>query len=308
MAKYILKRILHAIVVIFAISLIVFVSIRLTGDPVTVMFGAGEPTQEAIDRITEELGLNKSLPEQYLIFVKDLVQLDLGTSYRANQPVTDLLLERVWPTLSLALGGMLVAILIAFPVGILSAIKKGTAVDVFGRIFSLIGISFPNFWLGIMLVLIFAVNLRWLPASGMDGFSSIILPSVTLGLILSGILARLVRSSMLEVMRMQYITTAKSKGLKDWVVIIKHGFRNALLPTVTFIGLQFGALLGGAVIIEQVFAWPGIGRLIVDAINQRDYPVVQGGVIVLALIMVVVNLLVDLSYSIINPRIRSGKG
>lgn len=308
MAKYILKRILHAIVVIFAISLIVFVSIRLTGDPVTVMFGAGEPTQEAIDRITEELGLNKSLPEQYLIFVKDLVQLDLGTSYRANQPVTDLLLERVWPTLSLALGGMLVAILIAFPVGILSAIKKGTAVDVFGRIFSLIGISFPNFWLGIMLVLIFAVNLRWLPASGMDGFSSIILPSVTLGLILSGILARLVRASMLEVMRMQYITTAKSKGLKDWVVIIKHGFRNALLPTVTFIGLQFGALLGGAVIIEQVFAWPGIGRLIVDAINQRDYPVVQGGVIVLALIMVVVNLLVDLSYSIINPRIRSGKG
>ncbi|GGG09832.1 peptide ABC transporter permease [Lysinibacillus alkalisoli] len=308
MAKYIMKRLLHTLLVIIAISMIIFFAIRLTGDPVTVMFGAGEPTKEAVEQITEKLGLDKSLPEQYFIFMKDLVQFDLGVSYRSNQPVLDLILERAWPTFLLAMGGMVVAVLIAFPVGIISAVKKGKSVDIFGRIFSLIGISFPNFWLGIMLILIFSVSLKWLPASGFDSFSALILPSLTLGLILSGILARLIRSSMLDVLKMQYITTAKSKGIKDWVVIIKHAFRNALLPTVTFMGLQFGALLGGAVIVEQVFAWPGIGRLIVDAINQRDYPVVQGGVIVLAIVMVVVNLLVDLSYSIINPRIRTGRG
>lgn len=308
MAKYILKRLLHTIFVILAISIIIFFAIRLTGDPVTVMFGAGEPTEEAIERITKELGLDKSLPEQYFIFLKDLLMFDLGVSYRSGEQVIDLIAERALPTFLLALGGMFFALLIAFPVGILSAVKKDKPIDIFGRIFSLIGISFPNFWLGIMLILIFSVNLKWFPASGFDGLKSLILPSFTLGLILSGILARLIRSSMLEVLKMQYITTARSKGLKEWKVIIKHAFRNALLPTVTFIGLQFGALLGGTVIIEQVFAWPGIGRLIVDAISQRDYPVVQGGVIVLAVVMVVVNLLVDLSYSLINPKIRTGKG
>ncbi|WP_096552277.1 nickel ABC transporter permease [Ureibacillus thermosphaericus] len=308
MAKYIVKRLFHTIFVILSISIIIFSAIRLTGDPVTVMFGAGEPTEEAIERITIELGLDKSLPEQYFIFLKGLIMFDLGVSYRSGEQVIDLILERAWPTFALALGGMFFAILIAFPVGILSAIKKDKPIDFLGRVFSLIGISFPNFWLGIMLILIFSVNLKWFPASGFDGFKSIILPSFTLGLILSGILARLIRSSMLEVMKMQYITTARSKGIKEWKVIIKHGFRNALLPTVTLIGLQFGALLGGTVIIEQVFAWPGIGRLIVDAINQRDYPVVQGGVIVLAIVMVLVNLLVDLSYSLINPKIRTGKG
>ena len=159
-----------------------------------------------------------------------------------------------------------------------------------------------------MLILIFAVQLKWLPVSGFDGFSSLILPSIALGLILSGILVRLIRTSMLEVLKMQYVTTARAKGIREWLVIIRHAFRNALLPTVTFVGLQFGGLLGGAVIVEQVFSWPGIGRLIVDSINQRDYPVVQGGVILLALIMIVVNLIVDLCYSLINPKIRTGRG
>jgi len=307
MFAYIIRRLMHTVLVVFVISLIIFFSIRLTGDPVSVMFSAGEPSKEAIEAVRENLGLNESLPVQYGIFLKGILTFDFGESFRSGMPVATLIFERMWATLALALGGMIVAILIAFPVGILSAVRRGSGVDFFGRIFSLIGISFPNFWLGIMLILVFAVHLKWLPASGFESFSHLILPSVTLGLILSGILARLVRSSMLEVLNQQYISTARSKGISNWSVIIKHGFRNALLPTVTFLGLQFGSLLGGTVIVEQVFSWPGIGTLIVDAINQRDYPVIQGGVIFLALIMVVVNLLVDLSYTLIDPRIKTGK-
>ncbi|MBS4213851.1 MULTISPECIES: nickel ABC transporter permease [Neobacillus] len=306
MIAYVIRRLLHTVLVVFAISLLIFFSIRLTGDPVTVMFSAGEPTKEAIEEVRRNLGLDQPLYVQYLIFLKGLVTFDFGESFRSHMPVMDLIMERAGATLALAIGGTIVSILIAFPVGIISAVKRGSIVDFFGRIFSLIGISFPNFWLGIMLILIFAVNLKWLPSSGFEGPQHLILPSITLGMILSGILARLVRSSMLEVMNQQYVSTAKSKGISDWAVIIKHAFRNALLPTITFLGLQFGSLLGGTVIVETIFSWPGIGRLIIDAINQRDYPVIQGGVIFLAVIMVVVNLIVDLSYSLIDPRIKTG--
>lgn len=306
MLAYVIRRLLHTILVVFAISLLIFFSIRLTGDPVSVMFQAGEPTKAAIEEVRSNLGLDKPLYVQYGIFLQGLLTFDFGESFRSGMPVMDLIMERVGATLALAIGGIVVAMLIAFPVGILSAVKRGSGVDFFGRIFSLIGISFPNFWLGIMLILIFAVTLKWLPSSGFEGFSSLILPSITLGLILSGILARLVRSSMLEVLNQQYVSTARSKGISDWSVIIKHAFRNALLPTITFLGIQFGSLLGGTVIVEQIFSWPGIGRLIIDAINQRDYPVIQGGVIFLAVIMVVVNLIVDLSYSLIDPRIKTG--
>lgn len=306
MIAYVIRRLLHTVLVVFAISLLIFFSIRLTGDPVTVMFSAGEPTKEAIEEVRRNLGLDQPLYLQYLIFLKGLVTFDFGESFRSHMPVMDLIMERAGATLALAIGGTIVASLIAFPVGIISAVKRGSVVDFFGRIFSLIGISFPNFWLGIMLILIFAVNLKWLPSSGFEGPQHLILPSITLGMILSGILARLVRSSMLEVMNQQYVSTAKSKGISDWAVIIKHAFRNALLPTITFLGLQFGSLLGGTVIVETIFSWPGIGRLIIDAINQRDYPVIQGGVIFLAIIMVVVNLIVDLSYSLIDPRIKTG--
>ncbi|MFD1206225.1 MULTISPECIES: nickel ABC transporter permease [Sporosarcina] len=307
MFSYILRRLLHMVFVVFFISLLVFFSIRLTGNPAAVMFGAGEPTAEAIEALNEKLGLNEPLYVQYGLFLKGMLTFDFGESFRNGAKVSSLIFERAGATLALAVGGLAVAVLIAFPIGILSAVYRGKFFDFFGRVFSLVGISFPNFWLGIMFILIFSVTLQWLPASGFEGFSSLILPSVTLGLILSGILARLIRSSMLEVLNQQYISTARSKGIKEWKVIIKHAFRNALLPTITFLGLQLGGLLGGTVIIEQVFAWPGIGRLIVDAINQRDYPVIQGGVIFLAMIMVLVNLIVDLSYSFIDPRIKAGK-
>nr|WP_202409960.1 nickel ABC transporter permease [Halobacillus litoralis] len=306
--QFIIRRLLHSVLVLLAISVIIFFSIRLTGDPVTVMFAAGEPSPEAIESVRENLGLDEPLPVQYLVFLKNLATFDLGESFRTGLPVTDMVVDKMGATLLLAFGGVFVAMLIAFPVGILSAVKRGTAVDFFGRIFSLIGISFPNFWLGIMLILIFSVNLQWLPASGYDGIEYLILPSIALGMILSGILARLVRSSMLENLSQQYVSTARSKGLKEWVVIMRHTFRNALIPTITFLGIQFGSLLGGTVIIEQVFSWPGVGRMIIDAINQRDYPVIQGGVIMLAMIMVLVNLLVDISYSLIDPRIKAGGG
>jgi peptide/nickel transport system permease protein len=303
---YIIRRLSHTVLVVFVISLIIFFSIRLTGDPVAVMFSAGQPTKEAIQELKANLGLDQPLYVQYGVFLKGLVTFDFGKSFRSGLPVSQMIGEKMGATLILALGGITVATLIAFPLGIISAVKRGTIFDFSGRVFSLIGISFPNFWLGIILMLIFSVHLRWLPSSGYEGFAHLILPSLTLGMIISSILTRLIRSSMLETLNQQYISTARSKGISEWLVVIRHAFRNALIPTITFLGIQFGSLLGGTVIIEQVFSWPGVGRLIIDAINQRDYPVIQGGVIVLAMLMVFVNLIVDLSYGVIDPRIKAG--
>jgi len=245
---------------------------------------------------------------QYFIFLKQIVTLNFGTSYATGQPVLPLILSRLGATFALAVGGMFVGLVLAFPVGVISAVWRGKTADLLGRLFALLGISFPNFWLGTMLILIFSVWLRWFPVSGYSGFSSLVLPSFTLGLILAGILARLIRSSMLDVLNNQYIVTARAKGMPEWRIVIYHGLRNALLPTITFIGLQFGSLLGGVVILEQVFSWPGIGRLVVDSINRRDYPVVQASILVLAFFLIVANLLVDLSYAYIDPRIKIGGG
>jgi peptide/nickel transport system permease protein len=306
--SYVVRRLFHTLIVLFGISLIVFFAIRLTGDPAVAMFqGAGEPSKEALDQIRKALGLDKPLWQQYLLFIGDMLTGDMGVSFRNQQPVLQLIMERMGATLTLAFAGIFVAVLIAFPVGILSAVKRGSFMDMFGRIFSLIGISFPNFWLAIMLILIFAVNLQWLPASGYNGFEYLILPAISLGLILSGVLARLIRSSMLDVLHQHYIRTARAKGVAEWVVIIRHALRNALIPTITFLGLQFGALLGGVVILEQVFSWPGVGRLVIDAINDRDYPLVQGSVLILAFMLMLVNLFVDLLYGIIDPRIKLGR-
>ncbi|WP_274650613.1 nickel ABC transporter permease [Paenibacillus humicola] len=309
MMKFLVRRLVHTLIVLFGISLIVFFCIRLTGDPAAAMFqGTGQPTKEALDQIRHALGLDKPLWEQYATFIGNMLSGNMGHSFRNNEPVFSLIAERMGATVSLAAGGVAVALLIAFPVGILSAVKRGGLMDMFGRIFSLAGISFPNFWLAIMFILVFAVHLHWLPASGYNGPKYLILPSLSLGLILAGVLARLIRSSMLDVLHQHYIRTAKAKGVAEWAIIIRHALRNALIPTITFLGLQLGALLGGVVILEQVFSWPGVGRLVLDAINDRDYPVVQGSVMFLSFLLMLVNLLVDISYGFIDPRIKLGRG
>jgi len=229
---------------------------------------------------------------------------DFGTSYSYQTAALPLVFDHMPATLLLTASSMIVSLLIAFPLGILAATRRNTAVDFAGRVFALLGISFPNFWLGIMLILIFGVRLNWLPPSGYGSFQYLVLPALTLGLILAGITTRLVRSSVLEVMNEDYVRTARAKGLRRGRILRRHILRNALLPVVTYVGLQFGTLLGGAVIVEQVFAWPGVGQLALGAVNQGDFPLVQACVIVLAALLISVNLLVDLSYVFIDPRIQ----
>lgn len=306
MIRYILRRLFHTVFVLFGISLIVFVTVRLTGNPVAAMLQGSNPSVQAMASLEKALGLNQPYIVQYWIFIKGIATLNFGTSFVTGQPVLPMILSRLGATALLAVGGIVVGVLIAIPVGILSAIRYGTILDVLGRGISLLGISFPNYWLATMLILIFSVDLHWFPVAGSEGFSSLVLPSFTLGFILAGILARLVRTSMLETLGSQYIVTARAKGLTRWRVIIVHALRNALLPTITFMGIQFGGLLGGVVILEEVFSWPGIGRLVLTAVNERDYPVVQASVLLLSFLYIMVNLAVDLSYAFLDPRIRIG--
>jgi len=304
--RYILRRLFHTVFVLFGISLIVFVTVRLTGNPVAAMLQGSNPSVQAMASMEKALGLNQPYIVQYWIFIRGIVTLNFGTSFVTGQPVLPMILSRLGATALLAVGGIVVGVLIAIPVGIISAIRYGTFLDVLGRGISLLGISFPNYWLATMLILIFSVDLHWFPVAGSEGFSSLVLPSFTLGFILAGILARLVRTSMLETLGSQYIVTARAKGLTRWRVIIVHALRNALLPTITFMGIQFGGLLGGVVILEEVFSWPGIGRLVLTAVNERDYPVVQASVLLLSFLYIMVNLAVDLSYAFLDPRIRIG--
>lgn len=303
MIPYAIRRVVQAVVVLLCISLIVFVALHLTGNPAAAMLRGGNPTRADIVAMEHQLGLDKPLPVQYVIFLENAVQGNLGTSYYYQSPALSLVFERLPATLVLTFSSLVVSLIIAFPLGVLSAVRRNSFIDFVARIFALLGISFPNFWLGIMLILIFSVKLGWLPPSGSGSIQYLILPAVTLGLILTGITTRLIRSSVLEVIDQDYVRTARAKGLAYPRVLIKHVLRNALLPVVTYIGLQFGTLLGGAVIIEQVFAWPGVGQLSLLAVNQGDYPVVQASVLVLATLIILVNLIVDLSYGFIDPRI-----
>lgn len=307
MLRYIAARTGGALAVLAAITLFVAFGVRLTGDPAVAQFEGGTPpSAEDIARIQRALGTNQPFLTQYGAFVADALRGNLGTSFRSGQPVVALIAERTPATLALATGGMVVALLAAFPLGTYAATHRNALADVLIRVGSLLGLSFPNFWLGIMLILIVAVRLRWLPPSGYSGPESLILPSVTLGIVLASTLVRLVRASLLDTLGQPYVRTARAKGLRERVVIGRHALRNALLPVVTFVGLQFGALLGGIVILETVYAWPGIGQLAVSAVVTRDYPVVQGIVVVLACGVILINLLVDISYGLLNPRVRVG--
>ncbi len=290
-----------------AVTAFVAFTIRLSGDPAVTLFqGASAPSAEELARIRHALGLDRPFLVQYLDFLKGLFTGDLGRSFRSDQPVSALIAQRMPATLLLASVALLLSLLFSIPLGIYAATRQGSWADRITRLLSLLGLSFPNFWLGLMLILIFGVHLRWLPPSGYEGPASLVLPGLTLGLILTSTTTRLMRGSLLEVLSSQYILVARSKGLSERVVIYKHALRNAAIPIITFVGLQFGGLIGGIVIIEQVFAWPGLGSLALSAIAYRDYPVLQGAVAVLAVIVVLVNLIVDLSYAFIDPRISVG--
>jgi peptide/nickel transport system permease protein len=303
MFQYVIKRLLSTLPVLVGISLIVFILLRsLPGDPAQVI--AGElATQETVEAIRVQLGLDKPLYVQYAIFISNLARLNLGVSARTSQPVISEIWSRLPNTILLALVSTVLACLLGIPAGILSAVKHYSLTDYVVMVLALFGISMPVFWLGLMLIILFSVKLHLLPAGGIGTFSHIILPSFTLAIFSTAFIARMTRSSMMEVLGQEYIVTARSKGLLEKVVVLKHALRNAFIPIITVIGLQFGSLLGGAVLTETVFAWPGIGRLIVDSILARDYPMVQGIVLVFALLYIVVNLVVDILYAYIDPRI-----
>lgn len=299
---------LYSILVLLGVTLIVFFTLRISGDPVALLLREGNPSAEDIETLRRSLHLDRPLYEQYFQFVAGAVTGDFGNSLRYKTPAFNEVMDRMPATIELALAAYFFALLIAFPLGILSAVKRGGGVDFFSRLVSLIGISFPSFWLGLLLILVFGVKLRWLPVSGRgDGIvseiESLIMPAVTLGLIFSATLTRLIRSSMLEVLNSDYIRTARAKGLRETIVLVRHALRNALIPVVTLAGLQFGFLLSGSVVVEVVFSWPGVGRLAVDAINNRDYPVVQACVTLFGAILILANLAVDISYAVIDPRI-----
>lgn len=290
--------------VILGISLIIFTIVRvIPGDPAYIMAGP-HATKEQMDQIRAQLGLDKHPVTQYLIFLKNLFQGDLGTSTRTGLPVIREILTRFPNTLLLALASILVATVLGVTIGIIAGVKQNSKFDYLSMLVALLGLSMPVFWLGLMLMLLFSIKLGWFPAVGAESFKHLVLPAITLGANSMAIIARMTRSSMLEVIRLDYIRTARAKGLAEKVVILRHALKNALIPVVTVIGLQTGTLLGGAVLTEIVFAWPGIGRLLVEAILSRDYPVVQGVVLLVAIVFIFVNLIVDILYSYLDPRIR----
>ena len=303
MRRFLLRRLGQAVLVVVGVSLVVFFVIRLSGDPIYLLL---PPTATEADRarLAGELRLDRPLWVQYAVFAKRGLTGDLGRSLRYGQAALPLVLERLPATLELALAALIVSLVVSIPAGIVAAVRRHTAYDNLTMLGALFGQSMPVFWLGIMLILVFSVRLELFPTSGRGGLEHLVLPALTLGLYSTARVTRLVRAGMLDVMGQEYIRTAWAKGLPGRRVIGKHALRNTLVPVVTIVGLELGSLLGGAVITETIFAWPGVGRLAVTAIFQRDYPVVQAAVLVTALVFVACNLLVDLAYGWLDPRIR----
>lgn len=305
MIKYIIKRILMFIPVLLGVILVIFIIMDLTpGDPARMILG-DSATQAEVEALSEEMGLNDPLIVRYVRYIVDFVQGDFGTSYKSGVSVAQEIGARFPNTLKLAVAGTVMAVVLALPLGIFAAIKQNSIFDTVSMFISLIGISMPAFWLGLLLMLFFSLRLGWFPVSGADSFRHLVLPAITLGFMHMAAIARTTRSSMLEVVRQDYIRTAKSKGLPFRTVIMRHALPNALIPTITVIGLQIGMLLGGSVLTETVFSWPGIGRLMIQSIQSRDTPLVLGCIVVLCVCFSVVNLIVDLLYAAVDPRLRS---
>ena len=306
MLRLLLTRLSSTAIVVFGVVCLVFMLIHLVpGDPVDVMLGENAQMADR-EALRESLGLNRPIGEQLVTYIGNLFQGDLGQSLHSRTSVSSMILERLPATFQLALVSLMVSCLIAFPLGIIDALNRGKAWDKAAMGISLMGVSIPNFLLGPMLILFFSIYLGWLPVSGKSGPASMILPAITLGTALAAVLSRMIRSTLLEVLNDDYIRTARAKGLSYLRVVIVHALPNAMLPIITLLGLQLGVLLGGAVITETVFSWPGIGKLTIDAITKRDYPVVQGCVLLISISYVLVNVFTDIIYGWIDPRIRQG--
>ena len=305
MRRYVARQLVQLVVVIVGISMLAFAILHVIGDPVLLLLpqNAGKAEYERYHKL---LGLDKPIYVQYWKFASRAIQGDFGKSWYTDTPAFRLVLQRMAPTIYLTLAGLVMALLIALPLGIVAALKRHSFVDNLCTMIAVAGQAMPIFWLGIMLIIIFAVRLKALPASGYGTWQHFLMPAFTLGAFLAPLTMRLVRSGVIEIMNMEYIKTARAKGLGEWMVVVKHAFRNACIPVITVLGLQFGQLLGGAIITETVFAWPGVATLTVESIRNQDFPVVQCAVVLLALIIVSVNFLVDMIVGLIDPRIRVG--
>ena len=303
MGAYLVRRAVRAVLVIIGVSFISFAVLFLSGDPTDILVGE-DWTREEVQRLRRDMGLDRPWIVQYARYAGRAVRGDFGESLRYRRPAFDLIAERLPATLELALVALLLSVILALPVGVLSAIHRGSLIDQGGMLFALVGQAMPVFWLGLMLILIFGVDLGWLPVSGRGTLAHLTLPALALSTYSIARNTRVIRSSMLDVLGNEYITTARAKGLSEWIVVHLHALRNAMIPVVTIIGLEFGHLLGGAVIVETIFAWPGIGRLMIQAVYAKDFPLVQASVTITALIFVSLNFIVDLLYSVLDPRVR----
>jgi peptide/nickel transport system permease protein len=302
--RFLARRLVLTVPVLLGVATLVFSLIHLIpGDPAQAMLGEAA-SQQDVSALRGRLGLDRPLLEQYVSFLSGAVRGDLGTSFRTGRPVVSQIVERLPATAELAAAAMFVALLVSIPLGIAAAVWRGTVVDHSAMVLALSGISIPNFWLGPLLAIVFAIELGWLPVSGRGTAAHLVLPAISLGAALAAILARMTRATLLEELRAQYVLAARARGVSRSRAVLRHAFRNSLIPVVTLIGLQFGAVLTGAVITETVFAWPGIGRLLIQSIGFRDYPLVQGCILLIAFTYVAVNLLTDLVYGVLDPRIR----
>ncbi len=305
MLKYIGKRLLMLIPVILVTSFLIFWAMSLTGGDPARMVAGDRATEEEVAAIREQMGLNDPFMVRYGRYVKGMLTGDMGKSYVTNKDVFQTFMEKLPNTLMLGGAAVLIAIIVSIPLGIYTAIHQNTWKDTAGMVFALFGTSMPNFWLGLMLIILFSLKLHWLPSSGKNGFSSLILPALTVGFGLAALITRTTRSSMLDVIRQDYMTTARAKGCSEKRVIFRHGLKNALIPIITAIGLQMSLVITGSVLAETVFSWPGIGRLVYDSISKRDTPMVTGAIIMCSVLMCIINLVVDLIYAFFDPRIKA---
>ncbi|MFO8059832.1 MAG: ABC transporter permease [Bacillota bacterium] len=303
MNRYFLKRIVHSVFILVGVSLVTFLLVHMTGDPVT-LFLPLDAGPEDIEAVRVALGFDRPIYQQYLGFLRGAVRGDFGTSMRHREEAMGLVLDRLPATMQLTFAAMAVAVAVAVPLGVIAATHRDSLASLVASVLGLLGQSMPVFWLGIMMILLLSVNLGWFPASGRGGFIHLVMPAVAIGTYSMAAVMRMMRSTMIEVLGLDFIRTARAKGVSERAVVYKHGLRNALIPVVTVTGLRFGTLLGGAVITETVFAWPGLGRFLIQGLNNRDMPVVQASVFVMALMIVAVNLLTDLVYSYLDPTVR----